>query len=132
MRWFVEVASSSQKEAPEQWVVEATQWQPALQAARSLRGEASEIVGFSIELLEDGFRAIDPTTFVRYVVRRAPDGTPVSRAPAKAPAAHASNGGVPPAKASPSQTPPGSKAERIAAMLDIGAGGPPRPASKPP
>src|SRR5882672_5875655 len=79
MRWFVEVASSSQKEAPEQWVVEANQWQPALQAARSLRGEAAEMVGFSIELLEDGFRAIDPATFVKYIVRRAPDGTPVSR-----------------------------------------------------
>src|SRR6188472_2202683 len=106
MRWFVEVASSTQKEAPEQWVVEATQWQPALQAARTLRGEAGEMVGFSIELLEDGFRAIDPATFVRYVVRRAPDGTPISRPLSRPPPAHASNGGsVPPvsAKSSPSQ-----------------------------
>jgi hypothetical protein len=137
MRWFVEVASSSQKEAPEQWVVEATQWQPALQAARSLRGEAVEMSGFSIELLEDGFRAIDPTTFIRYVVRRAPDGTPVSQPKSKPSGGHASNGGGASAKPAarstqPSQPPPGSKAERIAALLDIGAGGPPRPASRPP
>src|SRR5882672_225770 len=97
MRWFVEVASSnSQKEAPEQWVVEANQWQPALQAARSLRGEAVEMVGFSIELLEDGFRAIDPATFVRYIVRRAPDGTPVSRPPARPPSGRVANGGAAP------------------------------------
>ena len=48
MRWFVEVASSSHPEASEKWVVEASQWQPALQAARSLRGEAAEMAGFSI------------------------------------------------------------------------------------
>ena len=143
MRWFVEVASSSQKEAPEKWVVEATQWQPALQAARSLRGEAAEMTGFSIELLEDGFKAIDPATFVRYVVRRAPDGTPISRPLSRPPSAHATNGGAagsvspkaspqassaPRPQSSPSQPPPGSKAERIAALLDIGAsGGPPDP-----
>ena len=83
MRWFVEVASSSQKEAPEQWVVEATQWQPALQAARSLRGEAAEMTGFSIELLEDGFRAIDPADV------RALRGAPRARRDAHlAPALH--------------------------------------------
>ena len=121
MRWFVEVASSTQKEAPEQWVVEATQWQPALAAARTLRGEAAEMVGFSIELLEDGFRAIDPATFVRYVVRRAPDGTPISRPLSRPPPPHSSNGGsAAPAggKSSPSQPPPGSKAERIAVVPD--------------
>src|SRR5258708_10154325 len=95
MRWFVEVASNnSPKEAPEQWVVEANQWQPALQAARSLRGEGAEMVGFSIELLEDGFRAIDPSTFVRYVVRRAPDGTPISRPLSRPPPGRAANGGA--------------------------------------
>src|SRR3954462_10739605 len=95
MRWFVEVASSSQKEAPEQWVVEATQWQPALQAARSLRGEAAEVSGFSIELLEGGFRAVDPTTFVRYVVRRAPDETPVSNPRSKIPGREQNGDGSP-------------------------------------
>src|SRR3954454_19307134 len=78
MRWFVEVAASGQKEPPERWVVEAAQWQPALQAARALRGDSLEMHGFSVELLDDGYRAIDPQTMVRYVVRRAPDGTPIT------------------------------------------------------
>ena len=78
MRWFIDVASSSRKDAPEQWVVEAAQWQPALQVARSLRGDPESMSGFSIELLENGYRAIDPSTMVRYMVRPAPDGTPVS------------------------------------------------------
>ena len=34
--------------------------------------------GFSIELLEDGYRAIDPSTMTRYLIRRAPDRTPLS------------------------------------------------------
>src|SRR5436190_352075 len=117
MRWFVEVASS-QSEASEKWVVEASQWQPALQAARSLRGEAAEMAGFSIELLEDGFRAVDPTTFVRYVVRRAPDGTPISNPRSKAPAQQNGGGSSPPAAASPDEPSSLTKAARIAAMLD--------------
>src|SRR5213595_1903644 len=93
MRWFVEVASGSQSEAPEKWVSEAAQWQLALMAARSLRGEAGEMAGFSIELLEDGFRAVDPSTFVRYDVRRAPDETPISNPRSKPqPAARGQNG----------------------------------------
>src|SRR5882672_3984865 len=123
MRWFVEVASSSQKEAPEQWVVEANQWQPALQAARSLRGEAAEMSGFSVELLEDGFRAVDPATFVRYIVRRAPDGTPIS-GPRSKPPTREKNGGssIPPSPATTSDPPSPTKAARIAAMLELGAG----------
>src|SRR5262249_32050726 len=78
MRWFVEVAEGSHT-AAERWVVEAAHWQPALKAARSLRGEQGETTGFSVELLEDGFRAIDPSTLVRYVLRVAPEETPLSR-----------------------------------------------------
>src|SRR5258706_13250047 len=122
MRWFVEVAFSSRPEAPEKWVVEASQWQPALQAARSLRGEAAEMSGFSIELLEDGFRAVDPTTFVRYVVRRAPDGTPISNPRSKPPPAQQNGGASAAPPAAGSDEPPLTKAARIAAMLDIGAG----------
>src|SRR5882757_6364444 len=120
MRWFVEVASSSQSEAPEKWVVDAAQWQPALQTARSLRGEAAEMSGFSIELLEDGFRAVDPATFVRYIVRRAPDGTPISNPRSKATAPHDQNGGGS-APAASGDSAALTKAARIAAMLDLGA-----------
>jgi hypothetical protein len=128
MRWFVEVASSSQSEASEKWVVEASQWQPALQAARSLRGEAAEMSGFSIELLEDGFRAVDPTTFVRYIVRRAPDGTPVSSPRSKPPPAQ-QNGGAAASPPAAGSDEPVTKAARIAAMLELGAASQP---SKPP
>src|SRR6185295_12253297 len=132
MRWFVEVAPSSQSEPAEKWVVEATQWQPALQAARSLRGEAAEMSGFSIELLEDGFRAVDPTTFVRYVVRRAPDETPVSNPRPKAPGREQNgDASVPPPAASPGQA-PASKAARIAAMLEFGTSQAGTPVSRPP
>jgi hypothetical protein len=77
MRWFVEVAEGSYT-AAERWVVEAAHWQPALKEARSLRGELGETAGFSVELLEDGFRAIDPSTLVRYILRQAPEETPLS------------------------------------------------------
>src|SRR4051812_12311428 len=80
MRWFVEVAPLGHSGAPEKWVVDATQWQPALQAARQLRGDNGALSGFSIELLADGSRGVDPATRLRYVVRRAPDETPLSGA----------------------------------------------------
>jgi hypothetical protein len=78
MRWFVEVAEGSYS-TTERWVVEAAHWQPALKAARSLRGDEGELTGYSVELLEDGFRAIDPSTLTRYVVRQAPEDTPLSK-----------------------------------------------------
>lgn len=110
-------------------MVDAAQWQPALQAARSLRGEGAEMSGFSVELLEDGFRAVDPNTFVRYVVRRAPDGTPISGPRSKPPAREKNGGSMPPSPATMSDPPSPTKAARIAAMLELGAG---RSGSKPP
>jgi hypothetical protein len=74
MRWFVEISSIG-KNAPASTTVcvEAPQWQPALQMARALRGDEGALSNFSIELLDDGYRAIDPSTRVKYVVRKAPD-----------------------------------------------------------
>ena len=43
-----------------------------------LRGDEGALSNFSVELLEDGFRAIDPMARLRYVVRRAPDDAPLS------------------------------------------------------
>ena len=34
--------------------------------------------GFSIELLEEGYRAVDPVARLRFVVKRAAEDTPVS------------------------------------------------------
>ncbi len=39
--------------------------------------------GFSIELLEEGYRAVDPVSRVRFVVKRAPDDMPVTAPVAK-------------------------------------------------
>lgn len=56
--------------------------------------------GFSIELLEEGYRAVDPLTRVRFVVKRAPDDMPVT-----APLAKDGKAGVAP---SPPSIPPPS------------------------
>ena len=40
-------------------VVEAESWQKALHAARLARKEAGPISGFSIELLDEGYRAVN-------------------------------------------------------------------------
>src|SRR5262245_57250802 len=94
MRWFVEI--SPLKAGPSTTLcVDAPQWQPALQKARALRGDNGALSNFSIELLEDGFKAIDPMTRLRYMVKRAPDDAQLSNgappaaevaAPAPAPA----------------------------------------------
>ena len=55
MRWFVEISNLGKKAAkPTTVCVEATQWQPALQRARALRGDDGPLSNFSIELLDDG------------------------------------------------------------------------------
>ncbi len=77
MRWLVEV-SSTDKADLQKYVVEAESWQRALQAARAQRGEEGPISGFSIELLDEGYRAVDPATKKRFVVKRAPDDMPVT------------------------------------------------------
>jgi GAF domain len=88
MRWFVEISPLGQKAGPSTTLcVEAPQWQPALQKARAMRGDDGAMSNFSIELLEEGFRAIDPATRLRFVVKRAPDDAALSATPTPAPAA---------------------------------------------
>ena len=87
MRWLVEVSSLGKTDT-QKFCVEAESWQRALQAARSQRGEDGPMSGFSIELLEEGYRAVDPLARVRFVVKRAPDDMPLTgrhRAAAKEP-----------------------------------------------
>jgi hypothetical protein len=86
MRWFVEIAplGKSTGEATK-LCVEAPAWQPALQQARALRGDDGPISGFSIELLDNGYRAVDSSARLKYLVRTAPDDAEL----------------VPPAKSSP-------------------------------
>lgn len=77
MRWLVEVSGLGKSDS-QKLCVEAESWQRALQAARSQRGEDGPMSGFSIELLEEGYRAVDPMARVRFIVKRAPDDMPVT------------------------------------------------------
>jgi hypothetical protein len=77
MRWLVEVSSIGKTDL-QKFCVEAESWQRALQAARAQRGEEGPMSGFSIELLEEGYRAVDPVARVRFVVKRAPDDMPIT------------------------------------------------------
>jgi hypothetical protein len=126
MRWSVEV-TSGEKTDLQKYVVDAESWQRALQAARAQRGEQGPMSGFSIELLDEGYRAVDPVTRNKFVVKRAPDDAPLtvpaaaasasakdSKAPAapramKAPAPLPSKTSVPPAAKSTPSVPPAAK-----------------------
>jgi hypothetical protein len=78
MRWLVEVAALG-KSDKESLFVEAESWQKALQAARAQRGDTAPMSGFSIELLDDGCRAVDPMSRLRYEVHKAPEDAPGAR-----------------------------------------------------
>lgn len=82
MRWFVEISSlGAPSDPPVKLCVEASQWQPALQKVRALRGEEGPLGHFSIEVLDEGYRAVDPMTRQRYFVRKAPDDAPIVTSP---------------------------------------------------
>src|SRR5256885_292465 len=78
MRWFVEVSRVGEKSSDEKYCVEAKQWQAALQEARKLRGDSGPLSKFSIELLDDGYRAVDPKQKLRFVVAKAPQDAELS------------------------------------------------------
>lgn len=79
MRWFVEISSFGHDSQPmKRLCVEAAQWQPALQRVRALRGDEGPLGNLSIELLDDGYRVIDPATGLRYLVKLAPDDAALS------------------------------------------------------
>jgi hypothetical protein len=99
MRWFVEISPLGTKSGQDATLcVEAPQWQPALQKARTLRNDSGALSNFSIELLEDGYRAIDPMARLRYVVKRAPDDAPLTNGAVTVPPP--SQDGDPPKRAS--------------------------------
>jgi len=78
MRWFVEVSRVGESGLSEKYCVEAKQWQAALQEARKLRGDSGALSKFSIELLDDGYRAVDPSLKLRYLVNKAPGDSPLT------------------------------------------------------
>jgi hypothetical protein len=77
MRWIVEVSSIG-KIDKQAYCVDSESWQRALQAARGLRDDHAPMTGFSIELLDEGFSAVDPMTRLRYFIKRAPDDAPLT------------------------------------------------------
>ena len=98
----------------ESLLVEAESWQKALQSARTQRGETAPMSGFSIELLDDGCRAVDPMSRLRYEVRKAPEES--KSLPPKAPS-------QPPA---PAAAPASKRAQPVAGrtmMMGSGASG---------
>ncbi len=72
MRWYVEVSTIGDSAAPGRICVEAAQWQAALETARRLLNEQSPLSKFSIEVLDEGYRAVNPALRARYVIKRAP------------------------------------------------------------
>ena len=72
MRWFVEVSRVGENGVADEYCVEAKQWQAALQEARKLRGDTGALSKFSIELLDRGYRAVDPSLKLRYLINEAP------------------------------------------------------------
>src|SRR5580692_2435993 len=95
MRWLVEVTSLGRTERDSLYV-DADSWQKALQVARTLRGETDPMSGFSIELLDEGCRAVDPASRMSYEVHRAPeDGRSMAPRAAAAPRPHATETSAP-------------------------------------
>jgi hypothetical protein len=132
MRWLVEVTSVGKADTQQTFVVEAESWQRALQAARAQRGEEGPMSGFAIELLEDGYRAVDPVASVKFVVKRAPDDMPVT-----APLVPKEGKGVapsPPSVGPRKSTPPpkATKAKSIPPKAGAKSVPPPAPKSVPP
>jgi hypothetical protein len=123
MRWLVEVSSLGKTDT-QKFCVEAESWQRALQAARSQRGEDGPMSGFSIELLEEGYRAVDPLARVRFVVKKAPDDMPITAVPSK----EAARGGVAPAAPNPPSSASVAKAPSIAPPAPVKAASVPPPA----
>jgi hypothetical protein len=128
MRWLVEVTALG-KTDKESLYVEAESWQKALQAARSQRGDTAPMSGFSIELLDDGCRAVDPMSRLRYQVRKAPDDAPGAKSQPPRPA---SQPAAPAAPAAPAQ-PASSTKKPVAAAVSpgrtmlMGSGAAPQP-----
>ncbi|HVR19390.1 MAG TPA: hypothetical protein VMS65_06835, partial [Polyangiaceae bacterium] len=78
MRWLVEVSRVSDGSPTERYCIDARRWQSALQEVRRLRGDEGPLPKLTIELLDAGYRAVDPELKVRYIVSEAPADMPVT------------------------------------------------------
>ncbi len=78
MHWLVEVSRVGDTVASERYCIDARRWQSALQEARRMRGDSGALPRLTIELTDNGYRAIDPELKVRYLVSEAPPGMPLT------------------------------------------------------
>ena len=78
MHWLVEVSRVGDTAPSERYCIDARRWQSALQEARRLRGDSGPLPKLTIELLDEGYRAVDPALNVRYLVTEAPPGMPLT------------------------------------------------------
>lgn len=86
MRWFVEVSPLGRSQVPpERHCVDAAQWQQALSQVRKHTGHDDALRNFSIEVLDDGVRAVDPTARLRYHLEKAPASEPLTLGSAAGP-----------------------------------------------
>ncbi|MFO0667771.1 MAG: hypothetical protein U0174_27710 [Polyangiaceae bacterium] len=76
MRWLVEVSPLGDKRDAKSLSFDADSWQGALQKARASLGDTGPLGAFTIDLLAEGYRAIDPIERRRYVVKAAPHASP--------------------------------------------------------
>ncbi len=132
MRWFVEVSRVGENNLAEKYCVDAKQWQAALQEARKLRGDTGALSQFSIELLDNGYRAVDPALKLRYLVNQAPDDAALSEHANSAAASEGSSGKLRVAEAVKVSLAPASLAPAAAGSSLVprpGSNSPPRPTS---
>lgn len=85
MRFFVDVTPIGTADLSTV-CVDGDSWQVALQAARKLRDDEGPLDGLSVELTDDGCRALDPVARLRYVVREAPATAELTKSGSVAPA----------------------------------------------
>jgi hypothetical protein len=127
MRWFVEASTIGDSAAPGRVCLEAAEWQEALEAARRKFKDGEPLSCFSIEALDEGYRAVDVARRRRYVVRRAPEGAELSASEAP----HPSTIPSPPGGSFRTQTTlpaPGSTAPSLTVPSDSTPPAPPAPA----
>ena len=113
MRWLVEVTPMGKADS-QNYCLDADSWQKALELVRTARRETPGMAGFSIELLEAGYRAVDPMARLRFVVKPAPAGMELTALP---------NAGIPDAgNASAGNASAGNASAEIPAAAGSGNG----------
>ncbi len=136
MRWVVDVSVAGDPATSQSFTFMADSWHKALLQARSALGDEGALGDFSIDLLKEGYRAVDPRTRRRFVIRATnADGTPRRSEPPPAPAP-AESGPAPEEAGASEATREGPKTRSTSFMASVGTAAivssrPPPPATAP-